>query len=980
MPTNPEFRKLILIGLGGSGQLILLHLKRLFMDTYGVVPPSIKLLALDTDVSPGKLRSNVSETQYSLDIDEFLHMKVTDPLTFIQQSTVVKKWYAKPMPVGAISAGTGGIRQNGRMALFYYIQEFHNRIGRMRTEINHLQLPTRMANAKTELGATTNFKLSDRDEEVYVCGSLAGGTGSGTFLDIGILLRHALPDSLIQGFFLLNWIYRNKAFAHRIHGNTYAALAELDNLQSIKYGSKEFIPYSMSYGDTPIQVDQPPYTLFHLIDGRNENGENVNDASELCDLVGNAIFLSLGSMGDPVNSVIDNLKNHISTQSPKIWDGRYARYSTIGVSSIYYPACELHRLVSLDNAIKHCRTAIAEVEGKDTISQGPPLDQDINSLINNLTLTRTNIRLGSCPFHGDGDFEVQNYQIADSGFPGLISDAIQDAEKDFVNGIQQSHDDKGKAYLDSILLGIRAKLTELEKNSSLGPAYRRQWIDQTKEIITTWQNEAAQDAQRTQEEENNLREAAANQLSIATQSRYIPLVGGFRKSAVETWAGTVKELFRTINSRKAYEFERMAHESIVKFLDEHMPKTVPQKTDVANALLEAERFLLGMRATESENLNLLRKKPTQLLIGNGNTVVFRKEKKGLSIRESIELDFNEFKKEVGIDKSEDYLQHYQGEPRKLASLFLDHSLKKLEGDLKSISLQEAMETIGQDQGDAEAFITEQIQHLFRLASGLWAFNRGMLTAIRDPHYDKITNLGVSDKETGKERYDQFVRDTKTKYHIKADHTFSSTGDRYRIWLLNFSAALPIYALNDLSNMKRKYESQITPTYHIDPIFEMNVPDVFPANEIDNIALRVLGMAIVPGIDVIHDKKLTKGHKFTCSAQPILDLNFGEPLVWYLFRDMYQQIKDEYNPKTESNVLDILKTLLIEKITSLPEAQLKKLIEAYITKVREKLEDRDFSRLISARLTYREIKELEKFIKRGSGHYAMDIHRYISGRT
>jgi len=850
----------------------------------------------------------------------------------------------------------------------------------MLADINHVQLHSRMANAKTEMGSTANFTLSERAPEVYVCGSLAGGTGSGTFLDVAILLRHAMPNALIHGFFLLNWIYRFKAFAHRIPGNTYAALAELDNLQSIMYGTKDFIPYSMSYGDNTIQVTQSPYTLFHVIDGRNENGENVSDAAELCDLVGNAISLSIGSMGDPVNSVVDNLLAHINTQDPKTWHGRFARYSSIGVSSIYYPACELHRLVSLDNALKHCREAIAEVEGGDTISQGPPIDQDINNLIANLTLDRKTIRQGACPFHGDDSFEVQSFQIADSGFPSLISDAQQDAEKDLETQMQQIHDEKGKLFLDNILTTFRTKLGALEQDPSVSAAYRRQWVDETKEMFKTWLNEAAKDVHKTKEEENGLREAADNQLSIATESRYIPFVGGFRKSAVTAWANTVRELLSAMTLRKSYEFERMVYESLVKFLGESSPTTVPQKSEVMKALMETEATLRGLRFTEQENLKLLKEKPTQILIGNGNIVVIQREEKGLSLRESIELEFNEFKTEQGIQKSEDYLRHYQEDPQKLVSLFLDHALTKLEGDLKSVNVQEAMEAMGRDQGDTEAFIEEQIKHLFRLASGLWSFNRGMITDIQGPHYDKITNLGVPDKETGKERYDHFVKNTKMKYHIRADHTFSSTGDPYRIWLLNFSAALPAYVLNDLSNMKRKYEEQISPTYHIDPIFEMNVPDVFPESEVDNIALRVLGMAIIPGIAVIHDEKLTKGHKFTCSAQPILDLNFGEPMVWYLFRDMYGQVKDEYNSKSDSNLLDILKTLLIEKVSSLSEKELKNFIETYIETVREKLDTREFSRLISARLTYREIKELEKFIKRGPGHYAMDIKRYISGRT
>ena len=54
------------------------------------------------------------------------------------------------------------------------------------------------------------------------------------------------------------------------------------------------------------------------------------------------------------------------------------------------------------------------------------------------------------------------------------------------------------------------------------------------------------------------------------------------------------------------------------------------------------------------------------------------------------------------------------------------------------------------------------------------------------------------------------------------------------------------------------------------------------------------------------------------------------------------------------------------------------IESYIRKAKTKLERRDFSRLVSARLTYREIKALEDFISTGGQGLRMDIGRYISG--
>lgn len=61
MANEPEFRRMVLIGLGGTGQKILVQVKRLFLDTYGVIPPSVKLLCLDTDYPEASVRSSSGE-------------------------------------------------------------------------------------------------------------------------------------------------------------------------------------------------------------------------------------------------------------------------------------------------------------------------------------------------------------------------------------------------------------------------------------------------------------------------------------------------------------------------------------------------------------------------------------------------------------------------------------------------------------------------------------------------------------------------------------------------------------------------------------------------------------------------------------------------------------------------------------------------------------------------------------------------------
>lgn len=991
MATSPELRKTVLIGLGGAGQLILMDVKRLFLDTYGVLPPSIKLLAMDTDSTRMSLRSATSEREYTFDPQEFLHLQVAQPRLFIEAGDVVKRWYVQPVPVGAISNGAGAVRQNGRLSLFFHINEFLRRIDGTVQELRHPQLSAKMMNARAEMNAFTDFQLSEKDPEVYVCGSLAGGTGSGTFIDAGILLRHKMPNALIHGFFLLNWIYRNKAFAHRVRGNVYAALAELDNLQSIMYGSQGHVPYTMRYADEQVEVRECPYSLFHLIDGRNEYGENIYNLEHLCETVANAMFLSIGSMGYRIASVVDNLLAHINVQNPRVWRGRYARYSSLGVSSIYYPARELHRLISLQAALGLCRAAVAEVNGELSdpdrqAERARRIQQDLDALTVQLKLDRASIRDGTFPFRADITFQVEKFELAD---PELLKSRQETEEKALEALLQHTF---RPDFIDGLLEKVRQKLDNLDEDPALDTAYRRLWIDQAIERFTAWSNDAAGDASKARDQVNQSRESARNQMELLSQSWFIPIVGGPRKSAADKWSGTILELLSAIKDAAAFEDENRAYQAVLKMLKQRRPASVATPSEISTAPVETERALRRLVANEHENLKRLKSKPTQTLIGGGDTIFVPEDlwqafgvppvkRHTIPLYDVLNyaLDYTAFKTDKGIHTAEDYLRIYQRSPKELAALFVDYCLEKLAG-LKGVSVQQAMDAVGTGSGDKDAYVKARFDDLFRMSSALWSFSRGRMNEVQSLQYDKIINIGVHDQEEGAANYDTLVQDVKSKYKIRADHAFSTTHDPYRIWLLNYAAALPLYFLSDLERSKERYEEEITPTYHIDSYFEMNVPDLFPMSAEDNIALRVLGMAIVPGIDVIHDEKLTKGHKFTCDAEPVKALNFNEPKIWFLFRDMYSEVKDNYAPRGGNSLLDILTSLLKEKVRSMPQAELRRCIEAYIQKVREKLDRRGFSRLISARLTYREIKELQDFLAAPHrGGYGMDIERYIAGR-
>ena len=44
-----KIRRSLFIGLGGTGMTALLHTKKLFIETYGEVPPMVAFLGIDTD-------------------------------------------------------------------------------------------------------------------------------------------------------------------------------------------------------------------------------------------------------------------------------------------------------------------------------------------------------------------------------------------------------------------------------------------------------------------------------------------------------------------------------------------------------------------------------------------------------------------------------------------------------------------------------------------------------------------------------------------------------------------------------------------------------------------------------------------------------------------------------------------------------------------------------------------------------------------
>ena len=75
-----KIKRCLYVGMGGTGMNALLHTKKMFVDTYGEVPPMIGFMGIDTDGNQYKktLPSTTGE-EISLLPNEQLPIIVRDP-------------------------------------------------------------------------------------------------------------------------------------------------------------------------------------------------------------------------------------------------------------------------------------------------------------------------------------------------------------------------------------------------------------------------------------------------------------------------------------------------------------------------------------------------------------------------------------------------------------------------------------------------------------------------------------------------------------------------------------------------------------------------------------------------------------------------------------------------------------------------------------------------------------------------------------
>lgn len=294
-------RPTILIGIGSGGLRSIEAAWKLSQEIADPQnKPLVEYIYLETDKANKPISQDIVMSSLVItDINASRHAVVSD-------LNATSQWFANQTFPANVFNGAGGSPVLGRMTLW--------------DKVNRNQFISSLQAAQNRL--TTH---SIEKPLVYVVGSLGGGTGSGTFLDIAYLIRDALANQVeLHGVFMVPNLGLSDDV---IYSNTVCALKELDY-----YMEEHEFPFKWAANPPKgYQEENKPYELVQIISASYDSGLAPVTYSQLHEEVGLFLYLNVLGMYDTRRvSLVDASGNVI-----------ISNYTTFGLSAIHYPETEI---------------------------------------------------------------------------------------------------------------------------------------------------------------------------------------------------------------------------------------------------------------------------------------------------------------------------------------------------------------------------------------------------------------------------------------------------------------------------------------------------------------------------------------------------------------------------------------------------------------------------------------------------------------
>jgi len=340
-----KLTKTLIIGLGGTGNMALKFAKKRYYELYATdkereegsnnfTMPLIEYLAIDT--SNTDLDEKVgSKEQFKLRDAEQFYAKVDDVVDLLEQEPFIKnEWMFKSNTKNpeALTDGAHQVRQYGRLGFMFNYGSLKQKI---KEKVDLLNAVDNIQNDRYE--SLGNSKIN-----VIFCFSVAGGTGSGTFLDVAYLTKEVIGNKNMtsQAYLVLPEIFdkiiRSGVAKTNIYSNTYAALRELDYCMENKVDKDMQLSQNIK-----IKYKGAPFKIVHLITNKNTENVSYKSIEHIMELIGNNIVLKTGSLNVKTLNAWDNISGFLTQY--KYLDKKktqYPRYLALGYAELKYDVNE----------------------------------------------------------------------------------------------------------------------------------------------------------------------------------------------------------------------------------------------------------------------------------------------------------------------------------------------------------------------------------------------------------------------------------------------------------------------------------------------------------------------------------------------------------------------------------------------------------------------------------------------------------------
>ena len=499
-----RYKRTLFVGLGGAGAKTLRLLKEQIKNVNGgKLPGQVKFLLIDTNATD---LANYRD----FDCSEKVCIAVREPFQRYQhdKNTATHEFIPKQNAHSllALERGAGQIRSNGHFAVIE--NQYSNKLA---------QVFRHAAEDLEDIDIKGETLERDPKIEVRLVFSIAGGTGSGTFLPISVLLRTAIKHCEITAYIYSATHYERiveKSAKYAVMQNAYASLCELDYMMHFGLNNRNQSPIKFNFGpeeNQQIIQNHRPFEEVYYIDKITSlpTPDTVefayNEIDRMQKNTADALFISATNIISSHTGTIDNVRQKVMEGQFDVND-KFAWVSGLGMAELYLSpqGITAPKVVAAGNIALLARTGDCDItnemknsivsafmdnrwdESKDKLDGDPILtkfidEEDIKNTCRNLLVS---IKRNNEPYHMSGvnldsvlrENAKPNSSNTISTLKGKFNNDLEvlirkllnedgySNEKgygvSFITGAQGAEYGISLVTLKTILEGIRAKLDE----------------------------------------------------------------------------------------------------------------------------------------------------------------------------------------------------------------------------------------------------------------------------------------------------------------------------------------------------------------------------------------------------------------------------------------------------------------------------------------------------------------------------------------